>query len=124
MADNDFEKFESSIKALQDSCSKLTERTRQLSRHISELEKELGRVNEYRHDLDARIRVLESENVEAMKQDLYRTESRVNAFETQHDDRKEKWSMAINFVVQLAWVSMAASLCWARPVLSSHGTTT
>ena len=110
MADNDFEKFESSIKALQDSCSKLTERTRQLSRHISELEKELGRVNEYRHDLDARIRVLESENVEAMKQDLYRTESRVNAFETQHDDRKEKWSMAINFVVQLAWVSMAAWL--------------
>jgi chromosome segregation ATPase len=112
MADNDFDKSEitSSIKALQEVDSKLMDRTKQLSRQMSDLNKEFGQINEYKHDLDARIRVLESEDVEGLRQEVYRLDSKINAFETQHDDSKEKWRVAMNFVIQLAWVSMAAWL--------------
>jgi chromosome segregation ATPase len=112
MADNDFGRSEitNSIKALQEADSKLMDRTRQLSRLISDLDKELCQVKEYKHELDARIRVLEAEDVDDLKQEVYRLESKINAFETQHDDSKEKWRVAINFIVQLVWVSMAAWL--------------
>jgi len=112
MADNDFDKSEmtNSIKELQEVGSKLTDRTKQLSRQISDLNKEFGQINEYKHDLEARIRVLESEDVDILRQEMYKLEIKINTFETQHDDSKEKWRVAINFVIQLAWVSMAAWL--------------
>lgn len=86
------------------------DRLRSLSKKISELDRQFRSLETMGHDLDARMRVLESAGMERFKQDLYKLESKMNSFESDHDDRKENWKMAINFVIQLIWVSMAAWL--------------
>jgi chromosome segregation ATPase len=86
------------------------ERLRSLSKKISELDRQFRSLESMGHDLEARIRVLESADMERFKQDLYKLESKISSFESDHDDRKENWKIAINFVIQLIWVSMAAWL--------------
>jgi hypothetical protein len=86
------------------------DRMRGLSKRISEMDRGLRSLEMTSHDLEARVRVLESSDVERFKQDLYKLESKINLFESDHDDRKENWRMAANFIVQLLWVSMAAWL--------------
>lgn len=79
-------------------------------KRVSDLEKSSESVESAVHDLDARVRVLESEDFEKLKQDIYKMESRLHSFESEYDKRKENWKMMINFAVQLIWVSMAAWL--------------
>lgn len=86
------------------------DRLRSLSKRISELDREFRSLGAVSHDLEARVRVLESSDIERFKQDLYKLESKMNSFESDHDDRKENWRMVANFIVQLLWVSMAAWL--------------
>lgn len=86
------------------------DRIRSLSKRISETDRGLRSLEAISHDLEARVRVLESADVEKFKQDLYKLESKMNSFASDHNDRKENWRMAANFVVQLLWVSMAAWL--------------
>jgi chromosome segregation ATPase len=86
------------------------DRIRSLSKRISEMDRGLRSLESMAHDLEARVRVLESADMERLKQDLYKLESKINSFESDHDDRKENWRMVANFVVQLLWVSMAAWL--------------
>lgn len=86
------------------------DRLRSLSKRISELDRQFRSLEAMGHDLEARMRVLESADMEKFKQDLYKLESKMNSFESDHDDRKENWRMVINFVIQLIWVSMAAWL--------------
>lgn len=83
--------------------SKIMEKLKSLAREIREL-------SSSRHDLEARMRVLESKDFEEIRQNIYSMESRMKSFETQHNDRKEKWQIVLNFVVQLIWVAMAAWL--------------
>lgn len=81
-----------------------------LYRMVSDLESEMKELVIQRQDLDARMRVLEAEDMVRLRQDFYRLESKMSSFESDHDNRKENWRMVLNFVVQLLWVSMAAWL--------------
>jgi plasmid maintenance system killer protein len=92
---------------LQESNSKILEKLRNLTKKNSDLERELKDLNKSKYDTDTRLRILESE---MEKHDLYKIENAIRKFESQHDDRKQNWSIVINFAVQLAWISMAAWL--------------
>lgn len=86
------------------------ERIRSLSKKISELDRQFRSLETIVHDLDARMRVLESADMERFRQDLYKLESKMNSFESDHDKRKENWRIVTNFIIQLIWVGMAAWL--------------
>lgn len=88
----------------------LQEKAKGLSKRISEFERELKELTQFRHDLESRTRVLESGDMEKIKHDLYKIESRMDSFESDHDKRKESWRTMTNFIVQLLWVCMAAWL--------------
>lgn len=92
---------------LQESNSKILDKLRNVSKKNIDLEKEIKDLNKSKYEIDTRLKILESE---IQKHDFYKIENTIEKFESQHDDRKQKWSMIINFVVQLAWISMAAWL--------------
>lgn len=69
-------------------------------------EKQLEIINK----LQIRLSIIESNNLEDLKKDICHLNSKVKMFESEHDNRKEKWQMGLNFLVQLIWVAMAAWL--------------
>lgn len=105
MADEHFDLSRAKILIddIQETESKIADKVKLMSREVKEL-------SGFRRDVEARMRVLESKDFDEIRQSIYDIESRIKSFEMQHDDSKEKWKTALNFVVQLAWVSMAAWL--------------
>ncbi len=98
------------IRKLQESDEKLQNKNKNLIYKQSELEKQIKSICDSKHNLEMRISILESINIEDLKKEIYKIDSKVQSFESAHDDRKEKWQIAINFIVQLIWVAMAAWL--------------
>jgi hypothetical protein len=94
--------------SISDTIKNLDSKLDRLSGKMKDREKEIDELNDAKSELEARIRVLESEDFEKIKKDLYSTISKIEVFESHHDENKEKWNMALNFIVQLVWVSMAA----------------
>lgn len=99
------------VKNLREADLRIMEKTKGLAREVRE-------ASDYWHDLEARMRVIESKDFEEIRNSLYGIESRMRSLESQHNDRKEKWQIIINFVVQLIWVSMAA---WVLTKLGLQG---
>ena len=84
----------------EESVTKLQEKYRSLSKRLSDREADHA-------DMEARMRVLES--MESRLEDaISDIDKRLRTFELSHDKRKENWNMAVNFVIQLVWVAMAA----------------
>jgi predicted nuclease with TOPRIM domain len=99
------------IKSLRETDSRIIEKTKGLAREVRDM-------SESWRDLEARMRILELKDFEEIRNSLYGVESRIKSLEAQHNDRKEKWQIVINFVVQLIWVSMAA---WVLTRLGLQG---
>ena len=95
---------------LQESIERITDKLRMISKKIGEMEREIKELSHLKHGLEARIRALESEDMDVIKKHLYEIDSKVRSLESEHDKRKASWNLALNFAVQLAWVSMAAWL--------------
>jgi chromosome segregation ATPase len=96
--------------SLKDSIDKAMDKAKSIAKRISEIEREIDDLMRSKHDLEARVRTLESEDIEVVKKHLYEIDSKVRSFESDHDKRRQSWNMALNFFVQLVWVSMAAWL--------------
>jgi len=113
MSEEDFDPIPANdvIKSLREADSKMMEKTKSLAREVRDMSSSW-------HDIEARMRVLESKDFEEIRNSLYGIESRIKSLESQHDDRKEKWQIVINFMVQLIWVSMAA---WVLTKLGLQG---
>ena len=75
-----------SVKALAESVSDLKDRVREIER---------------------RSRILETEEIDRIKKCIYSLENHVSNRRTVDDARRERWKIALNFVVQLVWVVMA-----------------
>ena len=99
------------VKSLREADSRIIEKTKGLAREVRD-------ISESWHDLEARTRVLESKDFEEIRNSLYGIEGRMKSLESQNNDRKQKWQIVINFVVQLIWVSMAA---WVLTRLGLQG---
>jgi predicted phage tail protein len=69
------------------------------------LEKEMS---DMRTDMETRLRVMESSNIEGMKNEMRDLESRIRIIEMAGDSRKQTFNTAVNFVVQILWVCMAS----------------
>jgi chromosome segregation ATPase len=108
--DTKLARFKAIIQELQESDSKIIDKLKTITKKNADLEKEIKNINNLKYELEARLKVLESEDLEKIKHDFYKIESKLQTFESQHDDRKEKWNMLFNFAIQLIWVSMAAWL--------------
>jgi tRNA G10 N-methylase Trm11 len=105
--DQDFIYLKNVAIELQENDSRILEKIKNLIKKNLDLEKEIKDLNKIKYDFETRLKLLESE---IEKHDFYKLENSIEKFESQHDDRKQKWNSAINFMVQLAWVSMAAWL--------------
>jgi septal ring factor EnvC (AmiA/AmiB activator) len=105
MSEEDFDlsRIKESIDLMREMEAKMAEKLKSLSREVKDL-------TGFRRDVEARMRVVESKDFEEIRQNIYIIESKMKSLEMQHDDRKETWKIALNFVVQLVWVSMAAWL--------------
>lgn len=86
------------------------DKIKSISKKYTDLQEEIEELIDFKTDIEARVRLLETLDIDRIKQDLYKIDSRVASFESDHDERKEKIKMVLNFVVQLIWVSMAAWL--------------
>jgi chromosome segregation ATPase len=84
-----------------DSLEVLQERTRSLEDSVRDLKDSI------RH-LESRARELETNGIEALRQQIWRLEGKTDSFESAHDENKEKWNMALNFLVQIMWVVTAS----------------
>jgi hypothetical protein len=93
-----------------ESIDKISDRVKTVTKRNLELEKEVDNLMRTRHDLEVRVKSLESNDIEGIKKQLYEIDSKVRSFESDHDKRRANWNMVLNFVVQLVWVSMAAWL--------------
>jgi chromosome segregation ATPase len=102
--------LEDVMKSLVESEGRVNDKLRQLVKRNNDLEKGLEDVSDSRHEMEARIRVLESQDGRRLSEEIRALESRIKTFELAHDYRRENWKMVVNFVVQLLWVSMAAVL--------------
>lgn len=107
---SDLNYFKTLISELQESHKRSEERMKQLLNDNTDLEKEIKNLKEFKYELEARVKSIESEDFEKIKHELYKIESKLDKFESIHTDRKEKLNTIFNFAVQLAWVSMAAWL--------------
>ena len=88
----------------------LLDKIKSISKKYADLQEKIEELTEFKTDLEARVRLLETVDIDRIKQDLYKIDSKVASFESDYDERKEKVKMVLNFVVQLVWVSMAAWL--------------
>lgn len=113
MSEEDLNQFTGNdiVKSLRETDSRIIEKTKGLAREVRD-------ISESWRDLEARMRILESKDFEEIRNSLYGIESRIKSLEVQHNDRKEKWQIVVNFVVQLIWVSMAA---WVLTRLGLQG---
>ncbi len=80
---------------------------------FQKLEKKLFEIEKKTSDIDSnvevRIKILESE-FNNISNKFTEIDKRLRMFEFNHDNRKERWNLAVNFVIQLIWVAMAAFL--------------
>lgn len=95
------------IERLDATVSKLLEKTKSLSKRVSAGEDEVARLLTCKSDAEIRVKLLESE-LDKISSEISEIDRRLRLFEMNHDTRKERWNMAINFFVQLVWVAMAA----------------
>lgn len=65
-------------------------------------------IKEFTKELEKRMRKLETDEIDRLKESIYKLESSVSHFKTANDDYKDRWNMALNFIVQLIWVVMAS----------------
>jgi len=68
--------------------------------------------------MESRVHDLEFKGIEPIRQQIWRLEGKAESFESEHDENKEKWNMALNFIVQLMWV-VTASFVLAKLGFSS-----
>lgn len=97
------------IQDIQESLKRLLDKSKSLFKKVWELDEEAGRSEDFRSDAGVRIKILESE-MDRISKNMSEMDRRLRIFELNHDNRKERWNMVINFVIQLIWVAMAAFL--------------
>lgn len=94
---------------INEAVSRLSEKARSLSKRVGEQGEEIGKLSESRSEFEIRLKMLESD-VAKLSEDVSDADRRLRTLELNHDSRKEKWNTVINFIIQLAWVVMAALL--------------
>lgn len=67
------------------------------------------KTSDFNSNAEVKIKILESE-LNSISNKFIEIDKRLRIFEFNHDNRKEKWNLAINFIIQLIWVAMAAFL--------------
>lgn len=85
----------------------LLEKINELFRQKEKME---ARFSETKTDVETRIRVLEALDVNEMRRIIHDLEGKMKVMEMAGDDRKKNLTTAVNFVMQLIWVCMAAYL--------------
>lgn len=59
-------------------------------------------------EMELRMRQIETKEIGLLKERVHSIDARVDAFDSARDDSKQKWSLALNFIVQLMWVVTAS----------------
>lgn len=59
-------------------------------------------------EVEKRVRSIESEDLDQIRKSMYKLDNHVSNFNSASNSRRERWNMALNFVVQLVWVVIAS----------------
>lgn len=89
---------------------RMADKVKYLLKNFSTFESEMKKIDELGRDLETRIRILESIGIDKIRDDIHKIDNRIEKLESRHDDSKEKVKRIADFIVQLAWVSLAAWL--------------
>lgn len=87
-----------SLRLLED---QVDEKTKILLNKIKKLE-------QFVHDIQIKLTVLENKNIDKLIENLYKLENRIHTVEISQGGHDQNWKALINFVVQVIWVVMAA----------------
>lgn len=103
------ENNEDDISDIQEAVAILSEKVKSVSKRASELERDIKQIPELKANADVRLKMLE-DDVRRMSDDFSDMDKKMRTFELSHNSGRERWSMIVNFGVQLTWVVMAAFL--------------
>lgn len=79
----------------------LREKIRSMSECVADIKDRM-------RDVERRMRELETDHMERIRRSIYDLENHVSNFKVTSENHKERWKMALNFIVQLVWVVMAS----------------
>lgn len=105
-----------SIKSIYDLTTRVDERVLALMRKQEELERKLDEQLKSDHDLDTRVANLERvrderiPELDTVKNGLHRLEIDMQAVKITQGGQEGRWKTIVSFVVQIAWVILAAWL--------------
>lgn len=105
-----------SIKSIYDLTTRVDERVLQLMKKQEELERKLDEQLKSDHNLDTRVANLERvrderiPELDTVKNNLHRLEIEMQAVKITQGGQEGRWKTIVSFVVQIAWVILAAWL--------------
>ena len=82
--------------------------TESVHERIGSMAESVVHIKERVRETEARLRDLEEKEIESLRKSILNIESKIDAFDSANNDSKQKWSMALNFLVQLMWVVTAS----------------
>lgn len=107
-----------SIKSVFDLTTRVDERVQLMMKKQDDFERKLDERLEASHALDGRIRVLESrigseklsEEMGELEETVHKLEMQIAALEIASGGSEDRWKTIVTFVIQIAWVLLAAYL--------------
>lgn len=75
---------------------------------IGSMSESLSYLKDRMAEMESRIRQIENKEIGSLKERVHSIDARVAAVDSASDDSKQKWRMALNFIVQLMWVVTAS----------------
>ncbi len=106
-----------SIKSIYELTTRVDERQQLMMAKVEQLEKKIDSMIAESHDLEGRLRVIESKDggtadIGSIKDMLHHHDVRLQALEISSKGHEGRWGYIVSFVVQLIWVLLAAYLLY------------
>lgn len=98
------------IQKLFDLATRIDERVKMLQEQQTEFTEQLAAVRDVHSERMQRIAVLESKDIDGLASQLTELEIRLTAVESSSNRSQDRWNKAMAFIIQLAWVVLAAWL--------------
>ena len=98
------------IQKLFDLVTRIDERVKMLQEQQTDFNEQLIAFKDVQGERMQRIAVLESKDIDGLVEQLTALERRVAAVESSSNRSQDRWNKAMAFIIQLAWVVLAAWL--------------
>lgn len=111
-----YAKIYDSIKSMFELTTRIDERIKAITKNHDELENKIDDLIESTHDMNSRIKMIERyhdeifNEIKQLGRSDHDIQMKIASIEITHGGSENRWKAIINFVVQIAWVILAAFL--------------